>query len=120
MPRFLPIEGFCLIDIVSSENKCSRLDGYDVRVEDNRGGGAPGVRTQAIIEDKIYVWFKDSTDLVYYEASALVADFMERGDEALTITLSNIGGGDATAISQALRFDFDGFLDFDWNLSESP
>ena len=84
-----------------------------MRVEDNRGGGAPGVRTQAIIEDKIYVWFKDSTDLVYYEASALIADFMERGDEALTINLSNIGGGDATAISQALRFDFDGFLDFD-------
>jgi hypothetical protein len=105
------IEGFCLVDIEENRSKCSRLEGYDVKVEDNRGGGAPGVRTQAIIEDKIFVWFKDSSELVFYEASAKIGDFFERGDEALTISLSNIGGGDATAISQALRFEFDQYLE---------
>ena len=104
-------EGFCLADIDSGESQCSRLSDYDVRVEDEKGGGRAGVRTQAIIGDKLFVWFKDSTDIAFYEASARISDFLEKGDEALTVKLSNIGGGDATAISQALSFDFRGFIE---------
>ena len=100
-----------MADIDSGESQCSRLSDYDVRVEDEKGGGRAGVRTQAIIGDKLFVWFKDSTDIAFYEASARISDFLEKGDEALTVKLSNIGGGDATAISQALSFDFRGFIE---------
>ena len=48
---------------------------------------------------------------MYYEASAEITDFLERGDDALIVVLSNVGGGDATAISQALKFDFDSYLE---------
>ena len=103
-------EGFCLVDIEENLRRCSSLKGYDVRVEDT-SAGQPGVRTQAIIGGKIFVWFKDSSDVVYYEASAEITDFLERGDDALIVALSNVGGGDATAISQALKFDFDSYLE---------
>ncbi len=103
-------EGFCIADIEQNQSRCSELEGYDVRVEDTTAGN-PGVRTQAIIEEKMFVWFKDSSDDVYYEASAEITDFLARGDDALTVSLSNVGGGDATAISQALKFDFDNYLE---------
>ena len=51
------------------------------------------MRTQAIIEDKIFVWFKDSSELVFYEASAEITDFFERGDEALTVSLEQYWRG---------------------------
>ena len=111
IPPIVANEGFCLYQISSSSNACARLEEYNVRVQD--GGLSPGVRTQAIIGSDIYVWIKDSVGDIFYEVSAPAADFLERGENALTIKLSNIGGGDATAISQALSFDFDGFLDFD-------
>ena len=53
--------------------------------------------------ERFFVWFKDSTDGAYYEASADITEFLEKGDLALEVALNELGGADATVISQALQ-----------------
>ena len=52
--------------------------------------------------DDFRVYFKDTTNHTYYEASANTSDFIARGGEALKYVEADNGGGDLNIIAQGL------------------
>ena len=112
-------EGFCVYQKSQSLERCNKFDDYKVLsmdLESNRGtryddeavypdgtGNAfPGIQTILFTGDDFRVYFKDTTNHTYYEASANTSDFIARGGEALKYVEADNGGGDLNIIAQGL------------------
>ena len=63
----------------------------------------PGVQTVLFTGDAFRVYFKDTTDHTYYEAYAVLEDFMDVGADALQFKKSINGAGDTNIVSQAIE-----------------
>lgn len=115
------IEGFCAYNYETAENRCLKFAQYDLRAFDMESfvvvrydddnvvcefgdcSAIPGVANVVLIDEEMRVYFKDSTDHQYYEAYALVDDFIEKGESALVITPVSNGSGEADIISEATK-----------------
>ncbi|MEK9876847.1 MAG: thrombospondin type 3 repeat-containing protein, partial [Betaproteobacteria bacterium] len=113
-------EGFCVYKISTSDERCyqfvnyrvlstdlesfrrSRWDGEAV-YPDGNGNAFPGIQTILFTGSDIRIYFKDSTDHVYYEAAGPVQQFMEEGIGALRFEESVNGEGDKNIVSQAIE-----------------
>ena len=123
------IEGFCAYNYETAENRCLKLAQYDLRAFDMESfvvvrydddnvvcefgdcSAIPGVANVVLIDGEMRVYFKDSKDDQYYEAAALVDDFIEKGESALVITPVSNGSGEADIIAEATKIRVDSPLD---------
>ena len=123
------IEGFCAYNYETEENRCLKFAQYDLRAFDMESFRAvrydddnvvcengdcnafPGVANVVLIDGEMRVYFKDSKDDQYYEAAALVDDFIEKGESALVITPVSNGSGEADIIAEATKIRVDSPLD---------
>ncbi len=100
-------EGFCVYEFETNANKCANFSQYQslaANMQYFSGNDAiSGIQNTLLTGDQIRVFFKDSVDQAYYQALGNVADFMESGLEALTITAAVNGAGDNNVISDAIR-----------------
>ena len=110
---------FCLFNKDTLEQKCAELSDYDVLVTDyeseevqrfftdkyadNTTGtrAFPGVQNIVIADNRFYVYFKDSADNQYYQATASMDDFMLNGDTALSFKKVVNGAGESEIIARA-------------------
>jgi len=112
-------EGFCVYEFASAQQQCVNFTDYQslaVDMEyfrvtryddaavypDGRGNAFPGIQNTLLVGDELRVFFKDSVDHTYYQAQAQVADFMQSGLSALTITPAVNGAGDSNIVSDAI------------------
>ena len=112
-------EGFCVYQKSQSLERCNKFDDYKVLsmdlesirgtryddeavYPDGTGNAFPGIQTILFTGDDLRVYFKDTTDHTYYEASAITTDFIARGGEALKYVEADNGGGDLNIIAQGL------------------
>jgi hypothetical protein len=123
------IEGFCAFHYETKENRCLKFAQYDLRAfdmesfrsaryddsnvlcENGECNAFPGVANVVLIDGEMRVYFKDSKDDQYYEAAALVDDFIEKGESALVVTPVSNGSGEADIISEATKIRVDSPLD---------
>ncbi|MBT4591871.1 MAG: hypothetical protein HOC55_07585, partial [Porticoccaceae bacterium] len=112
-------EGFCVYQKSQGLERCHSFDNYKVLsfdLESNRGtryddeavypkgsGNAfPGIQSILFTGDDLRVYFKDTTDHAYYEASAKATDFITEGGSVLQYTGAENGAGDLNIIAQGL------------------
>ncbi|MBL6893793.1 MAG: cadherin domain-containing protein [Porticoccaceae bacterium] len=112
-------EGFCVYQKSEALERCHRFDNYKVLsfdLESNRGtrydneavypdgsGNAfPGIQSILFTGDDLRVYFKDTTDHRYYEASAKATEFVNKGASVLQYTGAENGAGDLNIIAQGL------------------
>ena len=123
-------DGFCVYKYDNGENVCSTFANYDVlsfdleslretRWDDNTAypdtntqqagvqalNAFPGIQTMQKIGDKIYIFFKDSTDHTYYVASGNIEDYLNDGLSALSVSESQNSAGEAQIISTAIQLN---------------
>ena len=112
-------EGVCVYDMQTQAEHCALLDGlvlvtdlesyrskrYDGNaVFPNQSGNAyPGIRNIFIRDNQLSVFFKDSTDNSYREATAAIADFKASGESAFTYASAVNGTGEQNIITAAIR-----------------
>ena len=111
-------EGFCVFEYETSINQCVRFDDYEVLTTDmeyfrskryddqavhpgGSGNAFPGIQTIQFVGDDLRVYFKDSRNHNYYEATSKISDFINLGRSALEISLSENGAGDANIMALA-------------------
>jgi hypothetical protein len=112
-------EGFCVYEFETELQQCVNFTDYQslaVDLEyfrekryddaavypDGSGNAFPGIQNTLLVGDELRVFFKDSIDNTYYQAQAQVADFIENGRSALTITAAANGAGDSNIVSDAI------------------
>ncbi len=112
-------EGFCVYQKSQSLERCNKFDDYKVLsmdlesirgtryddeavYPDGTGNAFPGIQTILFTGDDLRVYFKDTPDHTYYEASAITTDFIARGGEALKYVEADNGAGDLNIIAQGL------------------
>ena len=124
-------EGLCVNDFINNQNRCTALDGYDVFVTDNESyvfqfnfektqmypndstddpydmfrRGLPGVQTLQLLEDKLMVYFKDSSNNNFYKGEAQIDDFLSNGLSSLTFTESSNAQGDQDLLVSLIKVD---------------
>jgi hypothetical protein len=113
-------EGFCVYEFATALQQCVNFTDYqslavdmeyfrETRYDDaavypdGSGNAFPGIQNTLLVGDELRVFFKDSTDNTYYQAQAQVADFIENGPSALTITPAVNGAGDSNIVSDAIE-----------------
>lgn len=112
-------EGFCVYEFATAQQQCVNFTDYqssavdmeyfrETRYDDaavypdGSGNAFPGIQNTLLVGDELRVFFKDSSDNTYYQAQAQVADFIENGRSALTITPAVNGAGDSNIVSDAI------------------
>ena len=112
-------EGFCVYEFATAQQQCVNFIDYQslaVDMEyfreprydaaavypDGSGNAFPGIQNTLLVGDELRVFFKDSVDHSYYQAQAQVADFIQSGRSALTITRAVNGAGDSNIVSDAI------------------
>ena len=116
---------FCLMNIVSSEQRCAELNEFKVLVWDFESrrldkyfpdeyyvcpgedvcNAFPGVLQVLFVGDFIHAYFKDTTDNTYYLAKSSISDFMQNGDTALEITPVLNGAGESEILAGANKIE---------------
>lgn len=112
-------EGFCVYEFATALQQCVNFTDYQslaVDMEyfrepryddaavypDGSGNAFPGIQNTLLVGDELRVFFKDSSDNTYYQARAQLADFMQSGRSALSITPAVNGAGDSNIVSDAI------------------
>lgn len=112
-------EGFCVYEFATAQQQCVNFTDYqssavdmeyfrETRYDDaavypdGSGNAFPGIQNTLLVGNELRVFFKDSSDNTYYQAQAQVADFIENGRSALTITPAVNGAGDSNIVSDAI------------------
>jgi hypothetical protein len=99
-------EGFCVYQFADELEQCVNFEEYQslaVDAEYFDRSAPPGVQNTLLVGEQIRVYFKDSSDGLYYKAEALVSEFMEQGYDALEITPAVNGAGDLNIVSDAIN-----------------
>ena len=124
-------EGFCVNDFINNQNQCTTIEGYEVSVTDQESyvfelnfdktqmypngstedpydmyrRGLPGIQTLQLLGDKLMVYFKDSSNNVFYKGEAQIDNFLSEGLSSLSITESSNEQGDQDLIVSLIKVD---------------
>lgn len=113
-------EGVCVYVYETAAKKCAEMSNYQVLafdLESDRStrydDGAvcpdgscnafPGISNIVLLDNTLRVYFKDSTDHVYYEAKANVTEFMAQGEAAFSISTAANGAGEVNIIAASTK-----------------
>ena len=67
--------------------------------------GLTGVQTLQLLEDKLMVYFKDSSNNNFYKGEAQIDDFLSNGLSSLTFTESSNAQGDQDLLVSLIKID---------------
>ena len=124
-------EGFCVNDFINNQNQCTTIEGYEVSVTDQESyvfelnfdktqmypnsstedpydmyrRGLPGIQTLQLLGDKLMIYFKDSSNNVFYKGEAQIDNFLSEGLNSLSFTESSNEQGDQDLIVSLIKVD---------------
>jgi hypothetical protein len=110
--------GFCLYNLNDKSQSCELLEDYDstsVRydyLQGNKylpqdyyecidGNCSSGIQNLVVLDDQLYVYFRDDTDGQFYAATAGIDDFVSSGEDALTFTEVTHTAGESEIMASA-------------------
>ena len=112
-------EGFCVYSIEVDANQCVKLEDYSVLTTDmesfrstrydanpvypnGTGNAFPGLQSILFTGDELRVYFKDTSDHQYYQASAGIEEFIATGKDVLAFSKAENGSGESNIITQGI------------------
>lgn len=116
-------EGFCVYAIEQDINQCVKFEDYASLTTDMEsfrsrryhadpayphGSGQnafPGIQSILFTGNDLRVYFKDSVDHQYHEASAPLDAFIENGESALSFATAENGSGESNIIAQSVSLE---------------
>ena len=108
-------EGFCVYEFATKKSKCVNFTDYeslavdmeyfrstrydaDAVCPDGLCNAFPGIQNLLLAGNTLRVFFKDTTDHTYYQASANMNAFMEAGEGAGLLLKAINGAGDSNIL----------------------
>ena len=67
--------------------------------------GLPGIQTLQLLGDKLMIYFKDSSNNVFYKGEAQIDNFLSEGLNSLSFTESSNEQGDQDLIVSLIKVD---------------